>query len=282
MKKIENHWESHLSNLIPYITWGGLAPNERTRWATPRHSNTCYELHIVLAGSCCLNFDAETFSMAPGNAVLIAPGVYHAPQTTANPFCRFSITFSAVPELDATLDAVNRDGHLFFEPGQRIIMLCNDIIQTLDGDSFLSEELSSAYFSTLMVLCLQNIHAKNTCSTIEEKKLSQEDEIELIDRFFARSIHDHPSRKKLAQYLHCSERQLNRKIKTLYGITFQQKLLNSRMDLACYLLRSTTHTINDISSMIGYSDTASFFHTFQQHIGCTPMMYRNKYKNKTQ
>lgn len=278
MKRIENRWECPLSPLIPYMSWSGLAANERTRWATPRHSNTCYELHILLSGSCTLDFDAEAYAMVPGNAVIIAPGIFHAPHATSDKFCRFSISFSAESKLETTLGDVKREGFLFFEPGEHVLALCYDIIRVLDGDSYMKKELSSALFSTVMVMCLQNLYTKTAISTKEEKSLTQEDEIERIDWFFAKSIHDHPTRKKLAQHLHCSERQLNRKIKSLFGMTYQEKLLNSRIDLACYLLRSTTHSIGDISSKVGYADAASFYHTFRQHIGITPMDYRKKHQ----
>ena len=278
MKRIENRWECPLSPLIPYMSWSGLAANERTRWATPRHSNTCYELHILLSGSCTLDFDAETYVMAPGNAVIISPGVFHAPHTTSDQFCRFSISFSVESQLETALEDISRNGFLFFEPGERILALCNDITRVMDEDRFMSKELSSALFSTVMLMCLQTLYTKTSISTKVEKSLKQEDEIERIDRFFAKSIHDHPTRKKLAQHLHCSERQLNRKIKNLFGMTYQEKLSSSRMDLACYLLRSTAHSISDISSMVGYADTASFYHSFRQRTGITPMEYRKKHQ----
>ena len=84
------------------------------------------------------------------------------------------------------------------------------------------------------------------------------------------------TRQELAEYLHCSQRQLIRKMQALYGVSFRQKLIASRMDLARYLLRSTDNSVNEISTRVGYADNAAFFRAFRQHTGMTPAQYRKE------
>ena len=81
-------------------------------------------------------------------------------------------------------------------------------------------------------------------------------------------------KKALAEKLHCSERQLLRKIYTLYGVSFRDKLAQSRIDMAKHLLRSTAMRIQDISNAVGYADNAAFYRVFRIHTGVTPMEYR--------
>lgn len=276
VSRITKSWESHLSNQIPYLAWGGLAPDSRCRWTTPRHSNTCYELHIILDGSCSLAFDAQTHAMIPGQAVLIAPNVFHAPSTVSGDFCRFSLSFSTDKTLADAISSIDREGYRFFEPGNQTVALCRDILRELDGDAFLSRELTSALFSQLMILCLRAVYEKQEPAPAQTKSLTQEDEIERIDNFFALYPPDRQTRQELAEYLHCSQRQLIRKMQALYGVSFRQKLITSRMDLARYLLRSTDRSVNEISTAVGYADNAAFFRAFRQHTGMTPAQYRKK------
>lgn len=276
MSKIAKSWEAQLSSLIPYLAWGGLAPDSRCRWTTPRHSNTCYELHIILEGTCSLAFDEQTHAMAPGQAVLIAPNVFHAPSTVSESFCRFSLSFSADRALAGALSSVDREQYRFFEPGSQVVSLCRDILRELDGDSFLNRELTSAQFSQLMILCLRTVHEKTEPAPAAETSLTQEDEIERIDNFFALYPPEKQTRQELAEYLHCSQRQLIRKMQALYGVSFRQKLIASRMDLARYLLRSTDKSVNEVSSAVGYADNAAFFRAFRQNTGMTPAQYRKK------
>lgn len=276
MSKIAKPWEAPLSGLIPYLAWGGLAEANRSCWTTARHSNTCYELHIILEGTCTLDFDAQTFRLVPGQAVMIAPNVFHAPGNVSGPFCRFSLSFSADPALEATLENIDRAGYRFFEPDQQVIAVCRNILQELDTGSFLKRELVSALFSQLMILCLRSVSGQSAQSSQQEKHPTQEDEIERIDNFFALYPPERQTRQALAEYLHCSQRQLIRKMQTLYGISFRQKLIDSRMDLARYLLRSTDASVNEISTQVGYADNAAFFRAFRQHTGMTPAQYRKE------
>ena len=110
MSKIAKQWETQLGRVIPYMAWGGLAAGNRCCWTTSRHSNTCYELHIILEGTCTLAFDELTHPMSPGQAVLIAPNVFHAPGAVSEPFCRFSVSVSAAPSLAGSLGAVDKAG----------------------------------------------------------------------------------------------------------------------------------------------------------------------------
>lgn len=276
MSKIAKPWESPLSSQIPYLAWGGLAPASRCCWTTPRHSNTCYELHIILEGTCNLAFDAQSHDLAPGQAVLIAPNVFHAPSGVSDTFCRFSLSFSLDQALSDALQTVDRRGYLFFEPGSQVMSLCRDILRELDADAFLNRELVSALFAQLMILCLRMVHGNNGPVSNVRKPLTLEDEIERIDNFFAIFPPEQQTREELAKYLHCSQRQLIRKMQALYGVSFREKLIASRMDLAKYLLRSTDKSVNEISSAVGYADNAAFFRIFRHHTGMTPANYRKE------
>lgn len=276
MSKITKPWESPLSSSIPYLAWGGLAPGSRCCWTTPRHSNTCYELHIILEGNCNLAFDAQIHSLKLGQAVLIAPNVFHAPSDIREPFCRFSLSFSPDRDLADALQRVDAEGYLFFEPGAYMVSLCRDILKEMDEDAFLNRELVSAMFSQLMILCLRQVRGDRKQITHDTRPLTQEDEIERIDNFFAIFPPEQQTREELARYLHCSQRQLIRKMQALYGVSFREKLIASRMDLAQYLLRSTDKSVNEISSAVGYADNAAFFRIFRQYTGTTPARYRRE------
>lgn len=276
MSKIVKPWETSLSELIPYMAWGGLVPENRRCWTTSRHSNTCYELHIILEGSCSLAFDSDVHAMLPGQAVLIAPNVYHAPSDVSQRFCRFSLSFSADREKIPGLSQIDRTGYLFFTPEARIAGLCRDILGELDEGDYLDKAMTSALFSQLMILCLRTVCGQKELRPNGARARNPEDEIERIDNFFAQYPPERQTRQELAEYLHCSQRQLIRKMQALYGVSFRQKLIASRMDLARYLLRSTQKSVNEISAVVGYADNAAFFRAFRQHTGLTPARYRKE------
>ena len=57
------------------------------------------------------------------------------------------------------------------------------------------------------------------------------------------------------------------------GKTFSQIVLEHRMERAVILLKGTTLSIEEISSMLGYSNTSNFYKTFREYYGKSPREY---------
>lgn len=72
---------------------------------------------------------------------------------------------------------------------------------------------------------------------------------------------------------------LSKKIKKLTNFTFQQLLEAERIKASKTLLESTDANINDIAYHVGYNNLTFFYRLFKKQVGCTPLEYRNKYKN---
>ena len=59
------------------------------------------------------------------------------------------------------------------------------------------------------------------------------------------------------------------------GKTFSEIVLEKRMDRAVILLKGTTLPIEDISAMLGYTNTSNFYKAFRSYYGNTPREYIN-------
>ena len=57
------------------------------------------------------------------------------------------------------------------------------------------------------------------------------------------------------------------------GLSFSEILLAQRMERAASLLRSTTLSIEDISTMLGYSNTSNFYKAFRKYYHLSPRKY---------
>ena len=60
------------------------------------------------------------------------------------------------------------------------------------------------------------------------------------------------------------------------GKTFSEIVLEQRMDRAVILLRGTDLSIEEISTMLGYSNTSNFYKAFRQYYGTSPRDYLEK------
>lgn len=80
----------------------------------------------------------------------------------------------------------------------------------------------------------------------------------------------------LAAKLHMSEPHFYRLCKKETGKTPIKLLTQNRMDYACYLLRYTNCSLEQIADNIGYADSASFAHRFKQMYKISPGRWRNR------
>ena len=70
---------------------------------------------------------------------------------------------------------------------------------------------------------------------------------------------------------------ISRLFKKEVGITIQEYILQTRINVACYLLSNTDLKIENIAAKVGYNDSKFFTKTFKTHTKYTPREYRKKY-----
>ncbi|MGK7396231.1 MAG: GlxA family transcriptional regulator [Candidatus Cyclobacteriaceae bacterium M3_2C_046] len=96
-----------------------------------------------------------------------------------------------------------------------------------------------------------------------------------IDQHYNREIH----LAELADKSHVSVRTLIRRFKKATGSTPYEYVQKVRIEQAKKLLEAAQHSIERISSEVGYSDFASFRKIFKRQVGITPTGYRRRYGN---
>jgi AraC-like DNA-binding protein/mannose-6-phosphate isomerase-like protein (cupin superfamily) len=92
-------------------------------------------------------------------------------------------------------------------------------------------------------------------------------------------INDHyrnTSLKETASYFGYTEAHCSRLIKSVTGQNFTQLLRNVRMRRAETLLLTTSNSIEEISYMIGYENSATFIRLFKQRNHVTPGKFRQQ------
>ena len=86
-------------------------------------------------------------------------------------------------------------------------------------------------------------------------------------------INSHPesvSLKEIAAHFSYHPNYVSTLLHKELGKTFSEIVLEKRMDRALILLKGTTLSIEEISSMLGYSNTSNFYKAFREYYGKTP------------
>ena len=91
-----------------------------------------------------------------------------------------------------------------------------------------------------------------------------------------RFISSHPESvtlKEIASHFSYHPNYVSTLLHRELGKTFSEIILETRMDRAVILLRATTLSVEDISSMLGYSNTSNFYKAFREYYGTSPREY---------
>lgn len=246
-------------------------------WSSKRHCNAEYELHVVLRGACTVDVEDKQYEVKEKQAILIAPGIYHKPHVHVKDFERFSLGFTvAEGPLFAALEK-NIPQCLCFYPSKDLLEYCNLFVQESVYSHPAKEIALMALASLLMISLLRNLRFMKNDKPVN-KRINEKERTAVIDNFFERDFALKNGCANLAEQLHLSTRQLNRYLQDHYGMGFQEKLIQTRMDQTALLLRSTDKRVQDIMELVGYHSVTAFYKAFANQFGMTPQQYRKQNK----
>ena len=82
----------------------------------------------------------------------------------------------------------------------------------------------------------------------------------------------------LAEISGLSVYQLNRRLRTIFGITASQLITKRRMDVASEMLRDGSMPIAEVAYACGYFDQSAFSRVFRRTVGLRPRQYRTRHR----
>ncbi|MEW4453470.1 AraC family transcriptional regulator [Bremerella sp. JC817] len=104
-------------------------------------------------------------------------------------------------------------------------------------------------------------------------------EFEQVVSFVLRN-YEHAIRvDELAQMVHLSISQFDRRFKATYHMTPQQYILRVRLHAACHELLASGASVAQIATSCGFYDHSYFTKQFRKHLGISPTEYRVRYQD---
>lgn len=112
---------------------------------------------------------------------------------------------------------------------------------------------------------------------IAQRYLARFDTSNIVTRVEATLVdqlpHGEPSQKSVAEALHLSARSLQRRLAEA-GSSYTEVRDNARRELALRYLREGSHSISEITYLLGFSDTSSFARACRRWTGSAPSALR--------
>lgn len=164
---------------------------------------------------------------------------------------------------------------------QKIIVLGGLLLIILVGGVWLFMKRKMRLREAALQTIIKGLQPQNNIEIIpEQEELSTSDQ-ELLDRLVdevrSNMTHGDISIETLASKLCITRGQLNRRIKSITGVTTQQYVLRIRLEHARLLLVDNKETpISEVALVCGFEDATSFSRAFRRTFEKSPSQYRNE------
>lgn len=247
------------------------------------HNHLNHELYVVEEGICTAEVGGTTFTCTAGDLLFIPAGTDHHACTRSPAAILYSLRFSCqgidLPDRPMPLHSA----HILTLVRQMRTALAK--IHEDIPDRF--NWLLCAFYAEFLLLLDPPVDTDQTVSICFSPKqaehlpgyqtaIPQEYYIDMLDEFFTHLPTETPTLTELANRLHLSISQTKRIIKDKYGISFQQKLIQSRIEYSKHLMHTTDLSLEEIAARIGYHSYNTFFEAFCAQTGESPSQYRRE------
>ncbi|MDK8189712.1 helix-turn-helix domain-containing protein [Paenibacillus sp. UMB7766-LJ446] len=122
----------------------------------------------------------------------------------------------------------------------------------------------------------RNLYSLRSIIQLEGKQVHSAQVIQMIKAYVLDHLSSDITLKKISDMVHFNYAYLGQKFKMEEKISFNDYLLQQRMEKAKLLLTTTDLRIYEISAEVGYMDTDWFYKKFRAYAGVSPNAYRKQ------
>jgi len=234
------------------------------------HAHDEYEILFFLSGEVQYYIENESFSLIPGDVLVIPPRTFHRLVTVDETICYnrmiLSLSLEYCKKLLSTVPEsfVFQGVQTFYVPlGKEIDSVVKMLEDLLSFDDSPAALLARDATVTLILLHLDRWFEKNPRKSESESKISQI--LRYLDANFTRNI----NLDQLADRFFISKYHLLRQFKNYTNCTLHRYVLSKRILLAKALLRDGVSP-SESAAQCGFSSYTGFYQAFLAQTGKSP------------
>lgn len=266
---------------------------------SPLHRHLTYELYFVGGGQCTAHCDDRDYICNPSDLLLISAGTRHHVSQISEDTVLHSLQFSIFPtdKQDSPLYSQLRDklsSPILLRGQDKLLMLLNQLRQECALQQPLYETTVDASLQLLYAQLLRSILDIPAADLPQRfpitppasyphqpgDNLPQVFYIAVLDSFFNNFPLQKASLYELSIRLRVSVSQTRRLVKKYYGVSFQEKLIQAKLERSQHLMKNSDLSLKAVAEQAGYGSYNAFFEAFTAHTGQTPSQYRQTLSNK--
>lgn len=253
-------------------------------WQSILHSHPFSELFYVVSGSGSFVANGEEFSVAENDLVILNPHVEHTEKSgDSDPLVYIvlgieGLSFSFGQDQHSSgvyQDAVTeRSIRKYNAAGTNFYAYLNIMLEEISEKSENYETVCQNLLEVLLICILRNENLK----LVSSSSSGMSRECAQIKSFLDSNYSQNITLDSLAALSHMNKYYLSHAFTRHIGVSPINYLLQKRIAEGKSLLESTTYSIAEISTMLGFSSQSYFSQAFKKATGTTPIQHRIEFR----
>ena len=250
-------------------------------WQSILHSHAFCELFYVVKGRGSFITEDMEFPVNEHDMVIISPHVQHTEKSLhASPLEYIALgieglTFSyeniASAQDSLLIQTASGNVYKYNTRSSNVYAYLNIMLTEITNKEENYEAVCQSLLEVVMLCMLRN----NNLSIRQNNNSYLNRECVQIKNYLDASYMENITLDTLARRSHMNKYYLVHAFTKYVGVSPITYLLQRRIDEGKYLLRSTSHSISQIASILGFSSQSYFSQAFKKSVGQTPVQYRN-------
>ncbi|GFI22926.1 bifunctional transcriptional activator/DNA repair enzyme AdaA [Lachnospiraceae bacterium] len=254
-------------------------------WQSILHSHPFSELFYVVRGSGSFITEGMEFPVCKNDMVIINPNVQHTEKsmrTTPLEYIvlgieglSFSFENIAAVQEGIFMQTAFGDVYKYNTQNSNIYAYLNIMLEEISKQQNSYETVCKNLLEVIMICMLRN----NNLSIVQSNNALLNRECTQVKNYLDANYSENITLDTLASLSHMNKYYLVHAFTKYIGISPITYLIQKRIQEGKSLLESTSYSISQISSTLGFSSQSYFSQAFKKVTGKTPNQYRNEFKN---
>lgn len=252
------------------------------------HNHSFYEIRYYASGSGEIVIGKKPMEIFPGALYIIHPNEYHYQDklSICEGISQFSLRFTPIAPSENAPKIQKHAYDRFCQVLSSLHQIRDTELSILPYFEKLVSEISERRYghinctNALLTFIMTDILRRSELDDRKRGMAHTDDFMLETDRFFSMEYRNKTTLKDYAAELNISPRHASRIIRKNFGISFVEKLTETRVEHAKVALSDTNENISAIAALCGFQSYGYFITCFKAHVGMTPSHYRAMCKRK--